>query len=214
MKWMIASDIHGSECYCRELLEAFLREKADRLLLLGDILYHGPRNDLPKEYQPKKVIELLNNYKQDILCVRGNCDTEVDQMVLEFPIMADYCVIADEKRLIYATHGHHFHEQNLPPLHKGDILLCGHTHVPKCTEYQAYVYMNPGSVSIPKENSWHGYMILEDGRFIWKDLQGTEKMRYPKRTLELRGRYNECGSEGNDIYGIQEKARNHMKSIK
>ena len=107
MKWMIASDIHGSEYYCNELLEAYKREKADRLLLLGDILYHGPRNDLPREYQPKKVIEQLNAYKQDIICVRGNCDTEVDQMVLEFPIMADYCVIADEGRLIYATHGHH-----------------------------------------------------------------------------------------------------------
>ena len=95
MKWMIASDIHGSEYYCRKLLEAYEREQADRLLLLGDILYHGPRNDLPKGYQPKKVIELLNRYKQDILCVRGNCDTEVDQMVLEFPVLADYCVVAD-----------------------------------------------------------------------------------------------------------------------
>ena len=177
MKWMIASDIHGSEYYCRELLEAYEREQADRLLLLGDILYHGPRNDLPKGYQPKKMIELLNHYKQDILCVRGNCDTEVDQMVLEFPILADYCVIADGKSLIYATHGHHFYEQNLPPFHKGDILLCGHTHVPKCTEHADYIYMNPGSVSIPKEGSWHGYMILENGVFLWKDLQGAEKMK-------------------------------------
>ena len=178
MKWMIASDIHGSAYYCRKLVEAYKREKAERLLLLGDILYHGPRNDLPKEYQPKEVIKLLNAHRQDILCVRGNCDTEVDQMVLEFPIMADYCVIADEKRVIYATHGHHFHEENLPPLHKGDILLCGHTHVPKCTEHQDYIYMNPGSVSIPKEESWHGYMIYENGIFCWKDLQGNEKMQY------------------------------------
>ena len=103
MKWMIASDIHGSAYYCRELLEAYDREKADRLLLLGDILYHGPRNDLPKKYNPKEVIALLNQHKQDILCVRGNCDTEVDQMVLEFPVLADYCVIADEKNVIYAT---------------------------------------------------------------------------------------------------------------
>ena len=124
----------------------------------------------------KKVIELLNRYKQDILCVRGNCDTEVDQMVLEFPVLADYCVVADGKKLIYATHGHHFNEQNLPPLHKGDILLCGHTHVPKYTAQEDYIYMNPGSVSIPKEGSWHGYMILENGIFLWKDLQGAEKM--------------------------------------
>ena len=177
MKWMIASDIHGSEYYCRKLLEAYEREQADRLLLLGDILYHGPRNDLPKGYQPKKVIELLNRYKQDILCVRVNCDTEVDQMVLEFPVLADYCVVADGKKLIYATHGHHFNEQNLPPLHKGDILLCGHTHVPKYTAQEDYIYMNPGSVSIPKEGSWHGYMILENGIFLWKDLQGAEKMK-------------------------------------
>ena len=178
MKWMIASDIHGSAYYCRELLEAYSREKADRLLLLGDILYHGPRNDLPKDYNPKEVIALLNQHKQDILCVRGNCDTEVDQMVLEFPVLADYCVIADEKNVIYATHGHHFIEGNLPPLQKGDILLNGHTHVPKCVEHPDYIYMNPGSVSIPKEESWHGYMIYENGKFIWKNLQGTEQMRY------------------------------------
>lgn len=176
MKWMIASDIHGSEYYCRELCVAYDREKADRLLLLGDILYHGPRNDLPREYNPKKVIELLNARKQDILCVRGNCDTEVDQMVLEFPILADYCVIAEEKQLIYATHGHIFHEDHLPPLHKGDILLHGHTHVPKCVEHEDYTYMNPGSVSIPKEGSWHGYMILENGHFLWKDLDGNIQM--------------------------------------
>ena len=176
MKWMIASDIHGSEYYCRELCAAYDREKADRLLLLGDILYHGPRNDLPREYNPKKVIELLNARKQDILCVRGNCDTEVDQMVLEFPILADYCVIAEEKQLIYATHGYMFHEDHLPPLHKGDILLHGHTHVPKCAEHEDYTYMNPGSVSIPKEGSWHGYMILENGHFLWKDLDGNIQM--------------------------------------
>lgn len=180
MKWMIASDIHGSAYYCRKLLEAYAREGADRLLLLGDLLYHGPRNDLPKEYAPKEVISLLNAHRQDILCVRGNCEAEVDQMVLEFPVMADYCLIADGKRLIYATHGHLFNEEHLPPLHKGDILLCGHTHVPKCTEHEEYIYMNPGSVSIPKEDSWHGYMILKDGRFFWKDLEGTCQLTFPK----------------------------------
>ena len=177
MKLMIASDIHGSAYYCRKLLEAYDREKAGRMVILGDILYHGPRNDLPKEYAPKEVIAMLNPRKKDLLCVRGNCDTEVDQMVLEFPVLADYCVVADGKKLIYATHGHHFNEQNLPPLHKGDILLCGHTHVPKCTAQDDYIYMNPGSVSIPKEGSWHGYMILENGIFLWKDLQGAEKMK-------------------------------------
>lgn len=178
MKWMIASDIHGSEYYCKLLLKAYEKEEAGRLLLLGDILYHGPRNDLPKDYNPKQVIEMLNNRKQDIVCVRGNCDTEVDQMVLEFSIMADYCVITEGKRLIYATHGHHYNEQYLPPLHHGDILLHGHTHIPKCTEHENYTYMNPGSVSIPKEGSWRGYIIYEKETFVWKDFDGHEKMRY------------------------------------
>ena len=178
MKWMIASDIHGSATYCRKMIDAYHAEKADRLLLLGDILYHGPRNDLPEGYHPKTVMELLNHMKQDILCVRGNCDTEVDQMVLEFPIMADYALLSVSDRMVFATHGHHFHEKNVPPLHKGDILLHGHTHVPKCVEHENYVYMNPGSVSLPKENSYHGYMILDDQTFIWKDLDGTVKNQY------------------------------------
>ena len=178
MKWMIASDLHGSLYYCKRLLEAYDREGANRLLFLGDVLYHGPRNDLPKEYNPKAVIELLNERKTDILCVRGNCDTEVDQMVLHFPILADYCVLVEGDVTIYASHGHIYNEQNLPPLQNGSILLNGHTHVPKCNEYEEYVYMNPGSVSIPKENSWHGYMILEDGCFVWKDLNGTKQMEY------------------------------------
>lgn len=178
MKWMIASDIHGSSYYCRQMLEALDREKADRLVLLGDVLYHGPRNDLPKNYAPKEVIAMLNERKDQILCVRGNCDTEVDQMVLEFPVLAEYAYLVDGNIQIFATHGHHFNENTLPPLQKGDILLHGHTHVPVCREHENYIYMNPGSVSIPKEESWHGYMTLENGLFLWKDLQGEEKMRY------------------------------------
>lgn len=172
MKLMIASDIHGSFFYCQKLIEAFNKENPDRLLLLGDILYHGPRNDLPEEYAPKKVIPVLNEIKDKLLCVRGNCDTEVDQMVLDFPILADYCIIECGNKTVYATHGHNFGETNPPPLAKGSILLGGHTHVPKCTEYENFIYMNPGSVSIPKENSHHGYMIYESGAFLWKDLNG------------------------------------------
>ena len=178
MKIMVASDIHGSEFYCKKLIEAYKTEKADRLILLGDILYHGPRNDLPEGYAPKKVIELLNEMKNEILCVRGNCDTEVDQMVLDFPILADYAIIEAGNRLVYLTHGHNFNENHLPPFKKYDILLHGHTHIPKCTEHENYVYLNPGSVSIPKENSWHGYMTLENGKFLWKDLDGKEMMAY------------------------------------
>ncbi|MBE6794122.1 MAG: phosphodiesterase [Ruminococcaceae bacterium] len=172
MKWFIASDIHGSAYYCEKLIEAFEKEKADKILLLGDILYHGPRNDLPKDYNPKKVIAMLNNLKSFILAVRGNCDTEVDQMVLEFPILADYAVITAGKRLIYATHGHNHNNSALPPLTNKDILLHGHTHVPVCEIYDTHTYINPGSVSIPKENSPHSYMVFDGKNFVWKNLEG------------------------------------------
>lgn len=174
MKWMIASDLHGSAYYCRKMLEAFEREGADRLFLLGDLLYHGPRNDLPREYAPKEVIPLLNEKKEKLLCVRGNCDAEVDQMVLEFPVLADYAVLPVGQRLIYATHGHIYHVKNLPPLAPGDVLLHGHTHVPAWTEFgQGNLYLNPGSVSIPKENSPHSYMTLEENTMQWKELESS-----------------------------------------
>lgn len=174
MKWMIASDLHGSAYYCRKMLEAFEREGADRLFLLGDLLYHGPRNDLPREYAPKEVIPLLNGKKEKLLCVRGNCDAEVDQMVLEFPVLADYAVLPVGRRLIYATHGHIYHVKNLPPLAPGDVLLHGHTHVPAWTEFgQGNLYLNPGSVSIPKENSPHSYMTLEENAMQWKELESS-----------------------------------------
>ena len=178
MKWMIASDIHGSGYYCEKLLEAYCREQADRLLLLGDILYHGPRNDLPRDYAPKKVIGMLNERKQDILCVRGNCDTEVDQMVLQFPVLADYAVLTAGERLIYVTHGHVYNSGKLPPLHPGDILLHGHTHIPACEESDTHIYLNPGSVSIPKENSPHSYMTFDGSEFVWKNLDGEVYRRY------------------------------------
>lgn len=174
MKWMIASDLHGSAYYCRKMLEAFEREGADRLFLLGDLLYHGPRNDLPREYAPKEVIPLLNEKKEKLLCVRGNCDAEVDQMVLEFPVLADYAVLPVGQRLIYATHGHIYNVKNLPPLAPGDVLLHGHTHVPAWTEFgQGNLYLNPGSVSIPKENSPHSYMTLEENTMQWKELESS-----------------------------------------
>ena len=178
MNWMIASDIHGSAYYCAQLLEAYRREQADRLLLLGDLLYHGPRNDLPEGYNPKAVITQLNAIREDILAVRGNCDAEVDQMVLEFPILADYAILCAGERMIFATHGHLFNEGQLPPLHDGDILLHGHTHVPKCVEHGTYTYLNPGSVSLPKEDSWRGYMTFDGRTFQWKDLAGEIKNQW------------------------------------
>lgn len=183
MKLMIASDIHGSAPCCRKMLEAYVREKADRLLLLGDILYHGPRNDLPEGYAPKEVIAMLNPVKKNLLCVRGNCDTEVDQMVLDFPVLADYCLLdltdgsGNAGAVMFATHGHRYNPHHLPPLSDGDILLNGHTHIPACEEIldmdgNRYQYLNPGSVSIPKEGSRHSYMIYEKGTFTWKNLEG------------------------------------------
>lgn len=170
MKWLIASDLHGSGYYCRALLDAFDREKADRFLLLGDLLYHGPRNDLPRDYDPKSVTAMLNERQKSILAVRGNCDAEIDQAVLQFPILADYALLSVGSRLLFVTHGHLFHLDALPPLHPGDILLHGHTHVPACETRDGVTYLNPGSLAIPKEDSPHSYMTLEDGVFLWKDL--------------------------------------------
>lgn len=174
MRIMIASDVHGSDFYCEKMIEAFEREGAERLLLLGDILYHGPRNDLPRGYAPRAVTERLNGIKDKILAVRGNCDTEVDQMVLTFPIMAEYCILYVGKRMVFATHGHKFNTKSLPPLQKGDVLLHGHTHIPKCEEAHGIIYMNPGSVSIPKEGSPNGYMVLTEEKAVWKTLSGEE----------------------------------------
>ena len=181
MKLMIASDIHGSAYYCKELLKAYEAEKPDKLILLGDILYHGPRNDLPKEYAPKEVISMLNPMKEKILCVRGNCDTEVDQMVLEFPVLADYAVVIAYDRAIYLTHGHKYNENNPIPLSNGDIMLNGHTHIPKFVKYEKYTFINPGSVSIPKENSPHSYVVIEDGECAFKDVETLKE--YDKHIL-------------------------------
>ena len=174
MKWMIASDIHGSAFYCEQMLSAFLREGADRILLLGDLLYHGPRNDLPQGYAPKEVIAQLSQLKERVFCVRGNCEAEVDQMVLPFPVMADYYLLEQGGHVIFATHGHHYNLDNPPLLKAGDVLLHGHTHVPAKDSSLGFWYLNPGSVAIPKEGSAHSYMTLENGVFTWKDLEGVE----------------------------------------
>ena len=174
MKLMIASDIHGSRPCCEALLGRYEKERAGRLMLLGDLLYHGPRNDLPEGYDPKGVIRLLNDRRQELFCVRGNCDAEVDQMVLQFPILADYALLWLEGRTVFATHGHIYNEQSLPPLKEGDVLLHGHTHVLAAREMGGHIYLNPGSVSLPKEGNPRSYMTYEDGVFTIKDLEGGE----------------------------------------
>ncbi len=167
MKILIASDIHGSALWCEKLLKAYEKEGAEKLLLLGDILYHGPRNPLPDGYSPKDVFAMLNPLKDKILAVRGNCDSEVDQMVLDFNVSSDYAeVYADGVRMVL-SHGH----RAVPPLGEGDVYLTGHTHVPlNVVEKEGYLHLNPGSVSLPKEDSAHGYILFDGGKFLFRTL--------------------------------------------
>ena len=173
MKLLIASDIHGDLDSAKADFDAAEKENADKILLLGDLLYHGPRNDLPATYAPKAVIELLNANKDRLLSVRGNCDTEVDQMVLNFPILADYAYLCLDGLNVFATHGHHHNTQTPPALSEGDILLHGHTHVLCCIEFgNENYYLNPGSIALPKENNPRTYMVYENRCFTVKDLSG------------------------------------------
>lgn len=167
MKLMIASDLHGSAYYTEKLLQAMEQEQPDKLLLLGDLLYHGPRNDLPRGYDPKAVIAMLNGVREKLLCVRGNCEAEVDQMVLAFPVLNDYGVLFVDGITMYLIHGH----KNMDlPVVPGNLVLSGHTHVPLLEERQGVFYGNPGSVSIPKQNSVHGYLIYENGTLYHRGL--------------------------------------------
>ncbi|MBQ7338535.1 MAG: phosphodiesterase [Clostridia bacterium] len=183
MKLMIASDLHGDAACTRTLLDRFDESGALRLLLLGDLLYHGPRNDLPAGYAPKEVIALLNARRDALLCVRGNCDTEVDQMVLNFPILSEFALVDSGRHVFCLTHGHKNGEGNPPPLRPGDILLCGHTHVPACRPVgdleNRNFYVNPGSVSIPKDGSPKSYILYDstDGSLSFRTLGGDEYQR-------------------------------------
>lgn len=184
MKYLIASDIHGSAYWCSKLLEAYVNEHADRLVLLGDILYHGPRNDLPNEYAPKEVARMLNAHKAEILAVRGNCEAEVDQLMLEFPVMAEYAVLdiacssigsstdgnPAVSSTIYLTHGHHINIDNPLPIAPGGAIIYGHTHLPLDETRNGIRFLNPGSVSLPKNGTPHGYLVLENGVFTAKTL--------------------------------------------
>lgn len=172
MKYMFASDIHGSAYYCERMLEVYEQSGAGRLILLGDLLYHGPRNELPKEYDPKKVTAMLNAHKDRIYAVRGNCDAEVDQMVLEFPIMADYALLELNGKTFYATHGHLYHQDCLPPMKSGDILIHGHIHLPVAQEMGGQYLLNPGSTSLPKEGNPNSYGMLDGDVFTIYDFDG------------------------------------------
>ena len=170
MKLLIASDIHGSAYWCGRLMEEIRREDPDRVLLLGDLLYHGPRNDLPRDYAPKRVIPMLSQIKEKIMAVRGNCEAEVDQMVLPFPCLADFSQLMVDGKLFHLSHGHHQNPQNLPPLPEGSVFLFGHTHVKLDETVCGIRCLNPGSVSIPKDGS-HSFLIYENGNFSFKILE-------------------------------------------
>ena len=174
MKMFFISDIHGSHFYLKKALERFEEEGADYLVILGDILYHGARNPLPLEYDPKRVIELINKYADKIIAVRGNCDSEVDEMVLDFPIMASYSNIIYKGRRIFLSHGHIYNEGNMPKLNKGDVFIYGHFHIPRAEKKDDIFLINPGSITLPKENSPHSYGILENDRFLIKDLESRQ----------------------------------------
>lgn len=178
MKLMIASDLHGSAFYTRKLMDAYRTEGPEKLLLLGDLLYHGPRNALPEEYDCMAAAAMLNSVKDRILAVRGNCDCEVDQMVLGFPMMADYALLEWEGVTLYATHGHLWNEEHTPPMAPGTVLLNGHFHLPAARSHGDWHYINPGSTSIPKDGSVGSYLVLEGRTFTWKDMDGNAYQSY------------------------------------
>ena len=169
MKLLVASDIHGSYYYCKKLIEKFNQDKYDYLVLLGDILYHGPRNELSMEYDCKKVAQLLNKYKDKIVAVRGNCDAEVDQMMLKFSIMENNMLIVNNDKKIFLTHGHIYNENNLPPLRDIDYLFCGHTHRKLNVLVDNVRVVNPGSVSLPKDGS-NSYFVMDNDKITFYEL--------------------------------------------
>ncbi len=174
MKYVFFSDLHGSAYAARFLPEIDAKECPEKIILLGDLLYHGPRNDLPRDYDTKEVTSILNSMKTRFLAVRGNCDAEVDQMVLEFPIMADFMPLSLGSRTAFVTHGHLYNTDSLPPMNPGDLLIHGHTHLKLCVPFgNDNHYLNPGSASIPKDDDFGSYMVWEDGIFTWKKLDGT-----------------------------------------
>lgn len=171
MKILVASDLHGGETTCRMLLDRFREEKAEKLWLLGDILYHGPRNDLPDGYRPKGVISLLNPHKDIIEAVKGNCDSEVDQTVLDFDVSTTEKVFSVNGKRVLLTHGHHF-SPDQPPEESFDIVFFGHTHIPFEKRIGETVFVNPGSVTLPKNGSPKSYLLFDENGITRKDLEG------------------------------------------
>ncbi len=177
MKLFIASDIHGCAQATEKLLQRFDTSGAKHLLLLGDILNHGPRNAIPKHYNPILVAKQLNQYKHKIMCVRGNCDSEVDQMLLEFPIMSDFAwIMLEQGQRLFATHGHIYNQNKLPLLAEGDVLLHGHTHIRQAEKVQGIHVINPGSVTIPRQDNIASYALLESTQVTWYRLDDSSPL--------------------------------------
>lgn len=172
MKIFFISDIHGSLYYAKKALEIFKKENADYIVILGDELYHGARNPLPLEYNPKEVAQLFNEFAHKIIAVRGNCDSEIDEMVLNFPMMSTYSIVLYNNRRLFLTHGHIYNEDNLPKLSEGDVFAYGHIHIPKAEKKENIFIINPGSITFPKENNPNSYGVLEENTFKIKDLDG------------------------------------------
>ena len=173
MKMLIASDIHGSASCIKKLWERYDVEKPDRIILLGDLLYHGPRNDLPDVYDTRVAAELLNIHSDIITCIRGNCDSEVDTTLMDFLVEAPHMILSDSNLNIFITHGHYYNLGHLPPMANINVLLHGHTHIPAFEKIdEGKYYMNPGSLSIPKGGSDNSYMMYENRKFTWKKLNG------------------------------------------
>ena len=170
MKFLIASDIHGSAYYTQKIISAFEKEGAEKLVLLGDIYNHGPRNPLPEEYAPLKVAELLNGIKDKLIVIKGNCDSQVDTLISEFDFV-DNSVLVSGDKTVFCTHGH-IYNQNSMPKTKFDGIIYGHFHTGFIKEENGVIIVNAGSVSLPKDNTKNSYVLLEDGCIYLKDLQG------------------------------------------
>lgn len=172
MKYMFASDIHGSAYYLKRLLDKFERSGAEQLILMGDLLYHGARNDLPEEYGTKDCTTMFNMYANRIIACRGNCDSEIDQMVLQFPIMSDYNVLELNGITFFQTHGHLYNPEKLPPMGVCKAFVYGHVHLPIARKQDDVYILNPGSTSIPKGGNASSYAMLDGNVWTIKDFEG------------------------------------------
>lgn len=170
MKVLVISDIHGSYYYAEKIKEIVEKENPEKIVLLGDLYYHGPRNELTERYEPMKVAEVLNSLKDKLLVVRGNCDAEVDEMISEFKF-EEYILTEINNKKIYFTHGHKYNIENIP-YEDFEIMIYGHIHQGFIEKKEQFVFANPGSISLPKAGTKHSYLILDENKIILKNIDG------------------------------------------